>query len=159
MQEGYIFSDTIAANIAPGVDCINQDRLIECACAANIFGYVKTLPMGFNTIVGAEGLGLSMGQKQRILIARAMYKNPNYILMDEATNSLDATNESEIMERMRLFLHGKTALIIAHRLSTIQNADNIIVMENGRIIEQGKHCSLISKQGKYYDLIRKQLSL
>ena len=159
MQEGYIFSDTIAANIAPGVDCINQDRLIECACAANIFGYVKTLPMGFNTIVGAEGLGLSMGQKQRILIARAMYKNPNYILMDEATNSLDATNESEIMERMRLFLHGKTALIIAHRLSTIQNADNIIVMENGRIIERGKHCSLISKQGKYYDLIRKQLSL
>ena len=115
--------------------------------------------MGFNTIIEGDGLGLSMGQKQRILIARALYKNPNYILMDEATNSLDATNESEIMERMRSFLHGKTALIIAHRLSTIQNADNIIVMENGRIIEQGKHSVLISKQGKYYDLIRNQLSL
>lgn len=159
MQEGYIFSDTIAANIAPGVNHINQDRLIECAHTANILGYVETLPMGFNTIIGGDGLGLSMGQKQRILIARAMYKNPNYILMDEATNSLDATNESEIMERMRFFLRGKTALIIAHRLSTIQNADNIIVMENGRIIEQGTHAYLISKQGKYYDLIRKQLSL
>ena len=159
MQEGYIFSNTIAANIAPGVNCINQERLIECAHTANILGYVKALPMGFNTIIGGDGLGLSMGQKQRILIARALYKKPNYILMDEATNSLDATNESEIMERMRSFLHGKTALIIAHRLSTIQNADNIIVMENGRIIEQGKHSVLISKQGKYYDLIRNQLSL
>lgn len=159
MQDGYIFSDTIAANIAPSVDVYDQERLIDCARIACILDFIESLPLGFNTVIGSDGQGLSMGQKQRILIARAIYKNPSYVLLDEATNSLDAENEAKIMDGVRVFLKGKTSLIIAHRLSTIQHADNIVVMNDGMIIEQGTHAELLAAHGKYFELISKQLSL
>ena len=159
MQDGFIFSDTIARNIAPGEERIDEDRMREAAETANIRDFIEDLPLGYNTKVGAEGHGLSMGQKQRILIARAVYKNPEFIFMDEATNSLDANNEHLIMQKLNRFMQGRTAIVIAHRLSTVRNADNIVVLQDGHICEQGTHADLINKQGIYYTLVKNQLNV
>lgn len=159
MQDGFIFSDSIANNIAPGAEHIDEERMMTAADTANIREFIEELPLGYNTKIGAEGHGLSMGQKQRILIARAVYKNPKYIFMDEATNSLDANNESIIMRRLASFMHGRTAIVIAHRLSTVRDADNILVMEDGKIREQGSHQELIAMKGVYYTLVKNQLNV
>lgn len=159
MQDGFIFSDTIAGNIAPGVETPDEFRLNKAAQMARILDFINSLPMGYQTIIGTDGLGLSMGQKQRILIARAVYKNPDYILMDEATNALDTENESEIISNMNTFLKGRTAVIIAHRLSTIRNADNIIVLGDGSVVEQGTHEELVNKNGIYHTLVKNQLNI
>ncbi|MDE7456941.1 MAG: peptidase domain-containing ABC transporter [Prevotella sp.] len=159
MQDGFIFSDTIARNIAPGEERIDEDRMCEAADTANIRNFIEKLPLGYNTKIGAEGHGLSMGQRQRILISRAIYKNPEYIFMDEATNSLDTNNEYLIMEKLNQFMQGKTAIVIAHRLSTVRNADNIVVLQSGRICEEGTHDELISRHGVYYTLVKNQLNV
>ena len=159
MQDGFIFSDTIARNIAPGEERIDEDRMREAAETANIRDFIEDLPLGYNTKVGAEGHGLSMGQKQRILIARAVYKNPEFIFMDEATNSLDANNEHLIMQKLNRFMQGRTAIVIAHRLSTVRDADNIVVLQDGHICEQGTHADLINKQGIYYSLVKNQFNV
>lgn len=159
MQDGFIFSDTIARNIAPSATSIDMDRVKEAAKIANIADFVENLPLRYDTKIGNEGHGLSLGQKQRILIARAVYKNPKYILLDEATNSLDANNEHEIMEHLNSFIKGRTAIVIAHRLSTVRDADNIVVLENGQISEQGSHEMLVEKKGLYYTLIKNQLNI
>lgn len=159
MQDGFIFSDTIAGNIAPGVEVPDIFKLDNATQIANILDFIHSLPMGYQTKIGTDGLGLSVGQKQRILIARAVYKNPDYILMDEATNALDAENESEIICNMNNFLKGRTAVIIAHRLSTIRNADNIIVLCNGCVVEQGTHEELVSRNGIYHTLVKNQLNI
>lgn len=157
MQDGFIFSDTIAGNIAPGVEMPDGFKLDNAAQIANILDFIRSLPLGYQTMIGADGLGLSVGQKQRLLIARAIYKNPDYILMDEATNALDAENESEIICNMNDFLKGRTAIIIAHRLSTIRNADNIIVLGGGSVVEQGTHEELVSRNSIYHMLVKNQL--
>lgn len=159
MQDGFIFSDSIARNIAPGVEQIDEERMVAAADTANIREFIEDLPLGYNTKIGAEGHGLSMGQKQRILIARAVYKNPDYIFMDEATNSLDANNEHAIMEKLNTFIKGRTAIVIAHRLSTVRTADNIVVMQDGRISEQGTHEQLLDVKGIYYELVKNQLNV
>jgi len=159
MQEGYIFNDTIAANIAVGQDSIDQGRLIEAARLANILDFIHSLPLGFNTKIGNEGAGISSGQKQRLFIARAIYKNPTMLFFDEATSALDAKNERKVMENLHKFMQGKTVFIIAHRLSTVRNADQIIVIDQGKIVEQGPHLELIQKKGIYYDLVKNQLEL
>jgi len=159
MQEGFIFNDTIEANIAIGVEQVDQERLIESAELANIQEYINGLPLGFNTKIGNEGLGLSTGQKQRILIARAIYKNPDYIFFDEATSALDANNEKAIVNKLQTFLRNKTSVIIAHRLSTVRNADQIIVIDGGKIVETGDHDSLVELNGAYYNLVKNQLDL
>lgn len=159
MQEGYIFNDTIANNIAIGVDIIDRKRLEYATDVANIKPYINTLPLGYNTKIGMEGVGMSTGQKQRLLIARAVYKNPEMLFFDEATSALDANNEKEIMEKLNLFFKNKTVLVIAHRLSTVMNADQIVVLDKGKIIEQGNHKELIALKGSYYELVRNQLHL
>lgn len=159
LQESYIFSDTIARNIAPDVDEIDKERLLYAAKVANIHEFVNSLPLKYNTKIGMEGNGISQGQKQRLLIARAVYKNPDFILLDEATNSLDTVNERKIMDNLNVFYEGKTVVIVAHRLSTVKNADNIIVMEKGKVIEEGTHHELIEKKGAYYTLVSNQLEL
>ena len=159
MQDGFIFSDTIARNIAPGVEVIDKKRLLESVITANIREFIESLPLGYNTKIGSEGHGLSQGQKQRLLIARAVYKNPQFVFFDEATNSLDANNEKEIMEKLALFFEGRTSVVVAHRLSTVRHADNIVVLENGEIIEQGTHETLIDLKGAYYKLVKNQLNL
>lgn len=159
MQDGYIFSDTIARNIAVSSEHVDQERLRHAVKVANIEEYINSLPLGYETKIGMEGNGLSQGQRQRLLIARAVYKNPDFIFLDEATNALDANNEKVIMENMNEFYKGKTVLIVAHRLSTVRNADNIIVLDKGKIIEQGTHEELTSKRGAYYNLIKNQLEL
>jgi len=159
MQDGYIFPDTIANNIAPGIDVIDSDKLLKSISIANMNDFVDTLPLGINTRIGHNGHGLSQGQKQRILIARAVYKNPDYLFFDEATNSLDAANEKKIVTNLNEFFSGKTVLIIAHRLSTVRNSDNIVVIDKGRMIESGTHPELISRKGIYYNLVRDQLEL
>ncbi|MFO7853160.1 MAG: peptidase domain-containing ABC transporter [Bacteroidota bacterium] len=159
MQDGYIFPDSIANNISPGVDIIDREKLNKAISIANISEFVETLPLGINTRIGHNGHGLSQGQKQRILIARAVYKNPEYLFFDEATNSLDAVNEKQIVENLDEFFSGKTVLVIAHRLSTVRNADNIMVIDKGRMIESGTHNELIDKKGVYYNLVREQLEL
>lgn len=152
MQEGFIFTDTIAHNIALNAAKIDILRIKEAARIANIDEFIEKLPLKYNTIIGYDGHNLSIGQKQRILIARAVYKNPKYIFLDEATNSLDANNELEIMEHLNKFIKGKTAIVIAHRLSTVKNADNIIVLKDGKIAECGRHVDLITHRGLYYNL-------
>ncbi|MAN87619.1 MAG: ABC transporter ATP-binding protein [Algoriphagus sp.] len=159
MQEGYVFNDTIAANIAVGQDSIDQQRLLEAARIANILDFIQYLPLGFNTKIGNEGVGMSTGQKQRLFIARAIYKNPAMLFFDEATSALDAKNEREVMENLRKFMQGKTVFIIAHRLSTVRNADQIIVIDRGKIVEQGPHLELVHAKGIYYELVKNQLEL
>lgn len=160
MQDGFIFSDTIAQNIAVTTnDNIDKELLKFAAKVANISNFINEMPLKYNTIIGQEGQGLSQGQKQRILIARAVYKNPQYIFLDEATNALDANNEKEITENLEQFFKGKTVIIVAHRLSTVKNADQIIVLNNGKIIEIGNHIDLTAKRGAYYNLVKNQLEL
>ena len=160
MQEGYIFSDTIIGNIAVGEeDNMNKEKLLHAVNVANIREHIESLPLGYNTKIGMEGKGVSQGQKQRLIIARAVYKDPTYFFFDEATNSLDATNERQIMKNLAEFNKVKTVVIIAHRLSTVQHADNIVVLDKGRIVEQGTHTELSRKKGTYYQLVKNQLEL
>lgn len=159
MQESFIFSDTIAKNIALATAEVDMARLYHAAEMANIHDFITSLPMGYNTKIGMEGCGISQGQRQRLLIARAIYKNPEFMFFDEATNSLDATNESIIMNNLRDFYKGKTVIISAHRLSTVKNADNIIVLSKGHVIEQGTHNELVMMKGAYYKLVKNQLEL
>lgn len=159
MQDGFLFSDTIANNIVIGEEHIDKDRLRKAVHIANIQEFIESLPLSYNTKIGAEGIGISGGQKQRILIARAVYKNPRFLFFDEATSALDAQNESTIMENLNEFFAGRTAVIIAHRLSTVKNADQIIVMDNGLIIERGTHLELLSLKGAYFNLVKNQLDL
>lgn len=159
MQEGYIFSDTIANNIAFGVDKVDKERLVYAADVANIKEYISELPLGYNTKIGAEGTGMSTGQKQRLLIARAVYKNPEILFFDEATSALDANNEKEIMRKLDIFFKDKTVIVIAHRLSTVMNADQIVVLQKGKIIEIGSHSSLVEQKGNYFELVKNQLQL
>jgi ATP-binding cassette subfamily B protein len=159
MQEGFIFSDTIANNIAFGSDRVDKERLLYAAEVANIKEYIAGLPLGFNTKIGAEGLGMSTGQKQRLLIARAVYKNPEVLFFDEATSALDANNEKEIMKKLDIFFENKTVVVIAHRLSTVMNADQIVVLDKGKIIEIGNHSALVEQKGNYFELVKNQLQL
>ena len=159
MQDGFIFSDSIAGNIAPGVEHIDKQRLRHAAEVANIHSFIEELPLGYNTKIGQEGHGLSQGQKQRILIARAVYKNPEFIFFDEATNALDANNERTIMNNLETFFKGRTSVVVAHRLSTVRNANQIIVIEQGRTAETGTHEELIALEGRYYKLVKNQLEL
>lgn len=159
MQDGFIFSDTIAQNIAIGEDQIDIERLRHAVTVANIRDFIDSLPLGYNTQIGMEGNGISQGQRQRILIARAVYKNPEYLFFDEATNALDANNEKEIMEQLYEFYKGKTVVVAAHRLSTVKDADKIIVLNKGQIAEEGSHQELTQKQGLYYNLVKNQLEL
>ncbi len=159
MQDGFIFSESIAKNIALSQPEIEEQRLQSAAATANIEEYVKNLPLGFRTKIGQEGVGLSQGQRQRILIARAVYKNPEFVFFDEATNALDAGNEKIIMNNLDEFLKNKTVVIVAHRLSTVKNADQIVVLEKGEIVETGTHAELTDLKGKYYALVKNQLEL
>lgn len=159
MQEGVIFSESIAKNIAVGDDNIDRKRLEKAVKIACIHDFIMKLPLKYDTKIGHDGMGLSLGQRQRILIARAVYKNPDFIFLDEATNSLDSKNEHEIVDNLENFYKGKTVIIVAHRLSTIKNADQIIVLDHGRVVETGVHNSLIEKKGLYYNLIKNQLEL
>ena len=159
MQDGFIFSESIARNIAVDDGEIDRKRLLHAARIANIEDYIENLPLKYNTIIGQDGIGLSQGQKQRILIARAVYKDPPYIFLDEATNALDANNERAIVENLARFYHGKTVVVVAHRLSTVRHADNIIVLEQGKIVESGQHEDLITAKGAYYNVVKNQLEL
>lgn len=159
MQDGFIFSDTIANNIAVGAEQIDIERLRHAVTVANIRDFIDSLPLGYNTKIGMEGNGISQGQKQRLQIARAVYKNPEFLFFDEATNALDANNEKEIMEHLNEFYRGKTVVVVAHRLSTVRNADKIVVLDKGRIAEEGTHRQLTEKRGMYYQLVKNQLEL
>ena len=159
MQDGVIFSESIARNIAVDDGEIDKERLLKSAEIACIHDYVMGLPLKYNTKIGRDGVGLSQGQKQRILIARAVYKNPDYIFLDEATNSLDANNERMIVEHLDEFYKGKTVVIVAHRLSTVKNADQIVVLDKGKVVEIGNHEALTAKRGAYYNLVKNQLEL
>lgn len=159
MQDGVIFSESIARNIAVDDGEIDVERLEQAAWIANIHDYIMELPLKYNTQIGKDGIGLSQGQKQRILIARAVYKNPKFIFLDEATNALDAKNEKAIVENLNDFYKGRTVVVVAHRLSTVKNADQIIVLDNGKVVETGNHTFLIEKQGAYFNLVKNQLEL
>ena len=159
MQEGFVFSDTIARNIALTEEQPDMDRLRKATDLANISDFIDSLPLGFDTLIGQEGHGLSSGQRQRLLIARAVYKNARYLVLDEATNSLDANNEKQIMKRLNDLFKNKTVIIAAHRLSTVKKADVIIVMDHGSVVERGRHEDLIKLRGRYYELIKNQLEL
>jgi len=159
MQDGYIFSDTIARNIALGEEIIDRPQLLHAAKVANIQSFIESLPLGFNTKIGQDGTGLSQGQRQRLLIARAIYKDPAYLFFDEATNALDAHNERVIMQNLEQVFRNKTVVVVAHRLSTVRNADHIIVLERGEIVEQGTHAVLTERRGAYYNLVKDQLDL
>lgn len=159
MQDGFIFSDTIENNIAVGDEYPDQQKLRQAIEVANISDFIEELPFGLHTKIGSLGNGISQGQKQRLLIARAVYKNPDYLFFDEATNALDANNERIIMENLNRFFTGKTVVVVAHRLSTVSNADNIVVLDKGKIIEQGTHQELSALKGEYYDLVKNQLEL
>jgi len=159
MQDGVIFSESIARNIAVDDGEIDEERLEMAAEIANVKDFVMALPLKFNTNIGRDGMGLSQGQKQRILIARAVYKNPKFIFLDEATNSLDASNERAIVEKLSKFYKGRTVVVVAHRLSTVKNADQIIVLDKGRVVETGNHETLTARRGAYYNLVKNQLEL
>ena len=159
MQEGFIFSDTIGNNIALNEEFTDPAKMDRAIHIANIEQYIKSQPLGIYTKIGEDGKGLSGGQRQRVLIARMVYRNPEYIFLDEATSSLDSSNEKIIMERLYNFFEGKTVLIVAHRLSTVKNADHILVLDNGHVVEQGKHRTLVAERGYYYELIKNQLEL
>jgi len=159
MQDGYIFSESIAHNIALGAEQIDETRLLHAIFMANLTDFIENLPLGVKTKIGQDGHGISEGQRQRILIARAVYRNPEYLFFDEATNSLDANNERIIIEHLDEFIKGKTVVIVAHRLSTVKNADQIVVLEKGKIVERGTHTELSNLKGAYYELVRNQLEL
>lgn len=159
MQEGYVFNDTIANNIAVGEDYVDKTKLRKAVEIANIKDFIESLPLSYNTKIGNEGVGVSGGQKQRLFIARAVYKSPEYIFFDEATSALDANNEKIIMENLEEFFKGKTAIVIAHRLSTVKHADNIIVLDKGKVVEAGNHAELVTLKGEYYRLVKNQLEL
>ena len=159
MQEGYLFSDTIARNIAVSDETPDLQRVRLAARTANIADYVEALPLGYNTLIGQDGQGISQGQRQRILIARVVYKNPMFVFLDEATNSLDANNERDITQKLEQFYRGKTVVVVAHRLSTVRNADQIVVLDKGRVAEVGIHDELTALKGKYYELVKNQLEL
>ena len=159
MQDGFIFSDTIANNIAIGVDVPDKAKLAQAVKVANIDDFIESLPLRYNTKIGQEGSGLSQGQKQRILIARAVYKNPEFLFFDEATNSLDANNEKVILENLNSFFEGKTVITVAHRLSTVKSAHQIVVLDKGEVVELGTHEELTKKKGAYYQLVKNQLEL
>lgn len=159
MQDGVIFSESIARNIAVGDGEVDHDRLRQAARLACLDTYVDSLPLKYETRIGPDGVGLSQGQKQRVLIARAVYKQPHFIMLDEATNSLDAANERAIVGNLRDFFEGRTVIVVAHRLSTVKNADNIVVLDKGKVVEQGTHSELIVRRGTYYNLVKNQLEL
>ena len=159
MQEGFLFSDTIANNIALSEETVDQKKLLYAVETANIKEFIESLPLKYNSKIGMEGSGVSQGQKQRLLIARTIYKNPMFLFFDEATNALDANNERIILDNLKEFYKGRTVVIVAHRLSTVQNADNIIVLDEGKVIEEGTHKELTEKKGAYYTLVRNQLEL
>ena len=157
MQDGVLFSESIIRNIAVDDWEIDGNRVLEVANLACVRDFIKDLPLSYGTIIGPDGMGLSQGQKQRILIARAMYKNPDYIFLDEATNALDANNEYVVVENLSDFYRGRTVVIIAHRLSTVRYADQIVVMRDGKVAEVGDHESLLAKHGVYYYLVKNQM--
>ncbi len=159
MQDGFVFSDTIARNIALGEEYVDTDRLLQAVRMANIKDFIESLPVGYNTRVGSGGQSLSGGEKQRILIARAVYKQPEFLFIDEGTSSLDAENEKVIIDNLQEFFRGRTVIVVAHRLSTVRNSDQIVVLEKGRVAETGKHDELIKKKGSYYNLVKNQLEL
>ena len=159
MQDGFIFSESIAKNIAQGDDKIDKEKLKKASQIANIHDFIMGLPLKYNTVIGNEGQNLSQGQKQRVLIARAVYKNPDFLFFDEATNALDANNEKAIVENLQEFYKGKTVIVVAHRLSTVKNADQIVVLDDGKIVEVGNHKELTAKKGAYYQLVKNQLEL
>ncbi len=159
MQDGFIFSDTIVNNVVVGDESIDKEKLLFAVKTANIQDFIEGLPLGYNTKIGQDGHGLSQGQKQRILIARVIYKNPDYLFFDEATNALDANNEKAIMENLNRVYEGKTVVVVAHRLSTVRNADQIVVLDQGEIVEVGNHAELTKKRGAYYNLVKNQLEL
>ena len=159
MQDGVIFSESIARNIAVGDGEIDPERLDEAARIACIKDFITDLPLKYDTQIGSDGMGLSQGQKQRILIARAVYKNPGYIFLDEATNSLDAENERKIVGNLAQFYRGRTVVVVAYRLSTVRDTDQIVVLDYGRVAETGNHRQLVARQGAYYNLVRNQLEL
>jgi ATP-binding cassette, subfamily B, bacterial len=159
MQEGFIFSDTIANNIAESDPFVDRRKLLHAVQVANIQEFVETLPLGYNTTIGARGSGISQGQRQRLLIARAVYKNPNFLFFDEATNALDANNERVIVENLAQFFQNRTVVVVAHRLSTVKNADQIVVLEKGEMVEMGTHTELVEKRGAYFNLVKNQLEL
>lgn len=159
MQEDYIFNDTIAHNIAVGVDTIDKQKLKYAVQVANIREFIEELPLSYNSKIGMEGIGLSTGQKQRLLIARAVYKDPDYLFFDEATSALDANNEKVIMENLNQFFKNKTVVVIAHRLSTVKNAHQIVVLDKGKIVEMGNHETLVTNKANYYHLVKNQLEL
>ncbi|OON66021.1 peptidase domain-containing ABC transporter [Hymenobacter sp. CRA2] len=159
MQDGFLFSDTIARNIAVGVESIDAAQLAHAVHVANLEDFIGTLPLGLHTKIGADGSGISQGQRQRILIARAVYKNPQYLFFDEATNALDANNEAVIWGRLQEFFRGRTVVVVAHRLSTVSHADQLVVLDKGRLTESGTHASLIAQRGQYWHLVKNQLAL
>jgi ATP-binding cassette subfamily B protein len=159
MQEGYVFNDTISNNIAVGEDYVDKIKLRKAVEIANIKEFIEGLPLSYNTKIGNEGVGVSGGQRQRLFIARAVYKSPEYILFDEATSALDANNEKIIMENLEQFFEGKTAVVIAHRLSTVKHADKIVVLDKGKVVEEGNHAELVTLKGEYYRLVKNQLEL
>jgi ATP-binding cassette subfamily B protein len=161
MQDGFLFGDTIARNIteSDSEGITDKERLQHAVNVANIDNFIEELPSGFNTKIGSSGVNISGGQKQRVLIARSVYKNPKYIFFDEATSALDANNEKVIMENLQEFYKGKTVVVVAHRLSTVKNADQIIVLDQGKIIERGSHKDLTDLRGAYYTLVKNQLEL
>jgi ATP-binding cassette subfamily B protein len=159
MQDGYLFSESIERNIVMGSEIIDNQRLANAVEMSNVNAFVDTMPLRLKTKVGLDGNSISGGQRQRILIARVIYKNPRYLFLDEATSALDAENERIIHGNLQKFLHNKTAVIIAHRLSTVKQADNIIVLKNGSVVEQGKHNDLVNAKSYYYELVKNQLEL
>jgi ATP-binding cassette subfamily B protein len=159
MQDGFIFSESIAQNIGVGDDHPDIEKLRHAVTVANIRDFIDSLPMGYNTKIGMEGNGISQGQRQRMLIARAVYKNPEFIFLDEATNALDANNEKEIMKHLHEFYKGRTVIVVAHRLSTVRDADKIVVLDEGKVAEEGTHEELTRLRGKYYELVKNQLEL
>jgi ATP-binding cassette subfamily B protein len=159
LQDGFIFNDNIARNIAVGDEHPDVEKLIHASKTACILSFIESQPNGFNTMLGTDGKGISQGQKQRLFIARAIYKNPRYLFFDEATNSLDANNERVIVDNLQHFFNGRTVVVVAHRLSTVQNADKIVVLHEGRIVEEGTHSELTLLKGRYFELVKNQLSL